>query len=429
MVSFDARRGERMKPFIQVFFCAFLFFSIPLGADEIHHEAILLDASKSVSKAEFERIKGRIQELIQQQHNPSLHLALYIFGNSLQKISVDRLPSIEATQTTTIFYDALYDVLQSMNKETSGAKSIVIFSDGKDTRSATILEDIVSYAREQKIVIHCVGMGKANQRLLERLAKLTGGKYFAAENSALLEEIRNTIDVAPVPQNPISSPAAIPPLKKPLPNSPLMRGKEHSSPRPASKETVPYGWIAAFAGVLLVSAILIYRRRGQKRRCPVCGKLLEPSQLVCSDCPGQTQIQPRPEIPLSQSDPIHGLTPPRAVQSSQETQELLSKTHFLDETPALVVTKGKNIGEKYRLSKDQPVSIGRSRLNEIRPDDPSISAQHCRIIPEKGEYMIYDLGSTNGTVVNNVNVNMAVLEEGDMIRVGATTLMFTLSGT
>ena len=107
----------------------------------------------------------------------------------------------------------------------------------------------------------------------------------------------------------------------------------------------------------------------------------------------------------------------------------MSKTYFLDQTPELVVSKGPNTGEKYRLSKDHPISIGRSRLNEIRPDDPSISAQHCRIIPENGEYIIYDLGSTNGTIVNNIHVNMAVLEEGDTIRIGATNLVFTVTGS
>jgi hypothetical protein len=408
-----------MKPFIYIFFCTFLFSITASGADEIHSVNILLDVSKSVSPQQFERIKGQIQEITQQKESP-LHITLYIFGNNLQKISLDQLRSVEATQSNTIFYDALYDVLQALEKGTSGKKSIVIFSDGKDTRSATILNDTVSFAREEKIVIHCVGIGKANQRLLERLAKLTGGKYFAAEDPALVQEILNTVAVQLVAPK-AAAPIVTQPRGNALPVSPSIKERSQSKRL--------YGWMAAFVILLVVGGgVVLYRLRSRKRNCATCGKSLQPSQLICPDCPGQTRIQPRPEIPEPQPEPLPAVSQ-RRIQSNQETQELLSKTYFLDETPALVVTKGKNVGEKFRLSKDHPVSIGRSRLNEIRPDDPSISAQHCRIIPENGEYVVYDLGSTNGTVVNNINVNMAVLEEGDTIRIGSITLLFTLAGS
>lgn len=421
-----------MKPFVYIFFCTLLFFSIPVDADDGHSVAILLDVSKSVSPTEFERIKGKIREIITQQ-TPSLRIALYIFGNNLQQISFDQLTSLEATQSNTIFYDALYDVMRDLEKEKSGKKSIVIFSDGKDTKSATILNDIVSSAHEQKIVIHCAGIGKANQRLLERLAKLTGGQYFAAENAALVMDVRKTIEAQSQPagetESQIETNESVT-SKTVAPPSVSQRSTTPPAPT-AENEAVPYRWIGAIAGLLLVSVVFVYRLRHlhrEKRICPTCGKSLEPSQLVCSDCPGQTQIQPRPDIPTPPPESVPAAVP-HTLQPSNETQELLSKTYFLDEAPALVVTKGQNIGERYRLSKDQPVSIGRSRLNEIRPDDPSISAQHCRIIPENGEYTIYDLGSTNGTVVNNINVNMAVLEEGDTIRVGSTTLLFTLAAS
>jgi hypothetical protein len=404
-----------MKPFIYIFVCIFLF-TISSAADEIQNVSVLLDVSRSVSPQEFERIKGKIQELTQQK-NPTIHFSLYIFGNSLQKITRDQLQSIQATQSNTIFYDALYDVLQELEKVSATKKSIVIFSDGKDTRSATILNDIVPFAREQKIVIHCVGIGKANRRLLERLAKLTAGKYFPTEDPALIEGLLKTVAV----QSPAPS-SVVPPVK--------IQPSRDAAPMPVSSakksRSQPYRLIAALIASLAVGGLVLYRLRSRKRSCPNCGKSLKASQLICQECPGQTQIQPRPEIPAPRPDLIQPL-PPR-MAPSHETQELLSRTYFLDETPALLVTKGKNIGEKFRLSKENPMSIGRSRLNEIRPDDPSISAQHCRIIPEKGEYVIYDLGSTNGTVVNNINVNMAILEEGDTIRIGSTTLLFTLSG-
>ena len=105
------------------------------------------------------------------------------------------------------------------------------------------------------------------------------------------------------------------------------------------------------------------------------------------------------------------------------------KTTYLAETPVLVVTKGTNLGESYKLSKEAPISIGRSRINEIRPFDGSISAQHCRIIPENGKHVLYDLGSTNGTLLNNQKVTKAILKEGDTIGVGETTMQYKIDHT
>ena len=181
-----------------------------------------------------------------------------------------------------------------------------------------------------------------------------------------------------------------------------------------------------------IGVMVLKRRGGRIRSCPTCKRPLGPHQMICPDCPGQTRILSVSEVAAEIAAESVNISEPVSsplLERKQDTQEILSKTYFLVQTPVLVVTKGNNIGESYQLSKESPVSIGRSRLNEIRPDDGSISAQHCRIIPENGEYVLYDLGSTNGTSVNNIMVNKAVLEEGDTIKVGATILLFTLQET
>jgi pSer/pThr/pTyr-binding forkhead associated (FHA) protein len=98
----------------------------------------------------------------------------------------------------------------------------------------------------------------------------------------------------------------------------------------------------------------------------------------------------------------------------------------LMETPMLVVRKGKNLGQTFSLNRAFPVSIGRSRVNEIRLDDITISGQHCRIIPENGKHVLYDLNSTNGTFLNDKKVNRSVLKEGDTIRVGETQFLYKI---
>jgi pSer/pThr/pTyr-binding forkhead associated (FHA) protein len=76
------------------------------------------------------------------------------------------------------------------------------------------------------------------------------------------------------------------------------------------------------------------------------------------------------------------------------------------------------------LNRLYPVSIGRSRVNEIRLEDASVSGQHCRIIPESGKHILYDLSSTNGTFLNDKKVSKESLKEGDIIRIGETQLLY-----
>lgn len=64
----------------------------------------------------------------------------------------------------------------------------------------------------------------------------------------------------------------------------------------------------------------------------------------------------------------------------------------------------------------------------ILPDE-HVSRRHARIILISGEYLLTDLGSTNGTVVNGQRINSAtVLQHGDVIQMGGTLMVFYIRG-
>jgi hypothetical protein len=69
--------------------------------------------------------------------------------------------------------------------------------------------------------------------------------------------------------------------------------------------------------------------------------------------------------------------------------------------------------------------FGRHELEGILVDDAEISRQHARISREaSGEYAIEDLGSSNGTFVNGLQIQSPrLLAPGDSIEIGATTLV------
>lgn len=72
-----------------------------------------------------------------------------------------------------------------------------------------------------------------------------------------------------------------------------------------------------------------------------------------------------------------------------------------------------------RVDVDVGVTIGRSDACDLRLEDTYLSSRHARIANDDGDLSIEDLGSTNGTYVNQRLVRGRVhLERGDVVQVG-----------
>jgi hypothetical protein len=70
------------------------------------------------------------------------------------------------------------------------------------------------------------------------------------------------------------------------------------------------------------------------------------------------------------------------------------------------------------------VTIGRGTEADLRLDDPRVSRRHAEIRREDGVFVLTDLDSTNGTLVNDVPVSRRQLVHGDRIGIGTLTLLF-----
>jgi diguanylate cyclase (GGDEF)-like protein len=88
-----------------------------------------------------------------------------------------------------------------------------------------------------------------------------------------------------------------------------------------------------------------------------------------------------------------------------------------------VVIAGKHTGAMYKLDKGE-VLIGRGKEASIRIDDEGVSRLHSKIVrhPE-GIVAIVDLKSTNGTFCNGERIDTHVLQDGDRIQIGMTTII------
>jgi hypothetical protein len=81
-------------------------------------------------------------------------------------------------------------------------------------------------------------------------------------------------------------------------------------------------------------------------------------------------------------------------------------------------------GQVYRVEATEAI-IGRERTPGAAVlHDPNVSRRHAEVMWADGGWYIRDLGSTNGTIVNNVEVDSRMLVNGDILTIGITNLEF-----
>jgi diguanylate cyclase (GGDEF)-like protein len=93
--------------------------------------------------------------------------------------------------------------------------------------------------------------------------------------------------------------------------------------------------------------------------------------------------------------------------------------------PSLLVLRGPTMGRQHDLV--QPLTvIGRTDPVDILIPHDTVSRAHTRVCRnEEGGFAVEDLGSTNGTFVNDEKLDaVVVLNDGDLIRVGSAVLKF-----
>ena len=88
----------------------------------------------------------------------------------------------------------------------------------------------------------------------------------------------------------------------------------------------------------------------------------------------------------------------------------------------LVVTQGALTGTTVRLG-EAPVTLGRAQDSTIVLDDDYVSSRHARFYPRDGQWMVEDMGSTNGTYLERQKVSGPTpVKIGVPIRIGKTTV-------
>jgi hypothetical protein len=187
--------------------------------------------------------------------------------------------------------------------------------------------------------------------------------------------------------------------------------------------------------------------------CERCGTGNPAGSRYCDECgtalwlgagAEETVVRPRGNgsagrVPEEAKASVPSATPANAaVISEQKTSApVIVADHKVHAT--LVIERGSSAGKKFPLS-DQDANIGRWDADggvfpdvDLDTDDPEakVSRRHARISVRDGQYLIEDLGSTNGTFVNRghrlASGERHPLKDGDEIIVGKTFLRFRVA--
>jgi hypothetical protein len=174
---------------------------------------------------------------------------------------------------------------------------------------------------------------------------------------------------------------------------------------PPSRPLIPW-WLWLGLGVIIVVAggvIVLRRQQARPKR-----------QMKFS--PYKSGAAPQPT-----GAPAPAAAPPRPTTQPQRP---VATAPPAVSRGLLIVVSGALAGQRLEVGA-QPVSIGKGPSTLQISDDPTVSTRHAEISLTRGAFVLTDLGSTNGTFVNNQRITQAVrLSDGDLLRFGNTQMKF-----
>ena len=80
--------------------------------------------------------------------------------------------------------------------------------------------------------------------------------------------------------------------------------------------------------------------------------------------------------------------------------------------------------ETYPLDGRGPWSVGRSEENDIVVQDPNVSRKHAQLLRLENGFVVEDLGSTNGTLLDGAPIDRERIESGDELTFGGISARF-----
>jgi hypothetical protein len=150
--------------------------------------------------------------------------------------------------------------------------------------------------------------------------------------------------------------------------------------------------------------------------CNQCGHRNPPVSAFCSACGTVLDLVTDHTITLAKTDALQDAPGP-------DDDVQVSLSNIARGTAILVLRGGEGEGQHFVLS-SAVTNIGRHADSDIALDDITVSRRHCDVTQESGRFVVRDVGSLNGTYVNQKRVDSAELTQGDELQIGKFHLVF-----
>ena len=119
---------------------------------------------------------------------------------------------------------------------------------------------------------------------------------------------------------------------------------------------------------------------------------------------------------------------PADVSATRAISSVTAERLGLVSSGAELAVLGDSGQPQERISITQtPVSIGRLSTNDVVLADSNVSRRHAELRRDGSAWMLVDLDSTNGTLVNGKLAKQHALQDGDRLRFGTSELLFKTS--
>ncbi len=229
-------------------------------------------------------------------------------------------------------------------------------------------------------------------------------------------------DQAPLPnETPVPTPTPTPPVLTRI----MDTLKKTFEERPALAVVIGIGVLLLIILIIALLAVLLRGRRAkEKDLVDTEPKGSVPTESGTSVTSPPTGVAP-PDWPgVGTGTPVIGQPPSWAVTGPGIPPA--GGTRIIERAPkhlAMLVDKSRP-DRKYDLR--TMTNVGRARENQIILDDPTVSRHHAWIKADGEDFLIFDVGSANGTYVNDQRVTEPRrLQQGDIVRFGEATFVFT----
>jgi hypothetical protein len=350
----------------------------------------------------------------------------------------------DAALTTLIYQNVKQALVDHLAKRTETRKCVVLFTDGKDetpSGQAGRRDELIAEAKKLGIPVHTLGFAEKATEMnffadIKDVSLQTDGLHVPAVvathmlpggtwetligvmhggGKAVLDLAALT-EVAPVQLDLKTASGktgkvviskddvakALPELPAPKPSTPTPpsdtpkkpAGEEKPKVVEPEKPSVPlwaWGVIAAVALALIIFAIMSSKRRAAEEEAKAAA--LRKAQAKALE-----DMLKEPEVPT--------MVPPPAP---------LAFLEMCDATQT-----------RYPLT-IKGVKIGRGKHNDIVIGNDSVSGSHCVLSLRNDEWMVADLKSGNGVLVNGKQVSQATLRPNDVIELGDIKMRFLLN--